>query len=111
MNEQKIEELKKANPCGIYEGEICFNDGDGNPHKVTFIHRKPTTADGEVYAKTVQKSIPVANLNLIQSVILYPEPWTVVEQIKDFPATYAQFANEVLAPFFGADITAKSTKL
>ena len=111
MNEQKIEELKKKYPGGIYEGEISFNDGDGNSYTVTFIHRKPTTTDGEIYAKTAQKSVAVANLNLIQSLIIHPEPGPVIEQLRDYPAAYAQFVHEALAPFFGEITKARSMKL
>ena len=111
MDENKIEELKKKYPSGIYEGEISFSDDEDNFHKVEFIYRKPTAADGESYAKGVQKSVPVANLNFIQSLIVHPEPGPVIEQLRNYPAAYAQFVSEVLSPFFGSNITAKGRKL
>jgi hypothetical protein len=53
----------------------------------------------------------VANLNLIQSLILHPEPGPVIEEIKEYPAAYGRFVDEAVSPFFGANVTIKSKKL
>jgi hypothetical protein len=111
LAKEKIEELKNAHPEGIYEGEISFTDADDKPHKVEFIYRRPTVADGECYGKAVQKSVPVGNLNFIQSVIVYPEPGSIIDQLRDYPAAYAYFVNEELSPFFGANFSTGSRKL
>jgi len=111
LNKEKIEELKAAYPEGIYEGEIIFNDENGKPHNVEFIYRKPTIVDGEFYAKAFQKSVAVANLNFIQSLIIFPEPVQIIDQLRNYPSAYACFVNEVLGPFFGANFSAKSRKL
>ena len=108
---EKTEELKKSHPEGIYEGEISFTDEENNPHNVEFIYRKPTIADGEFYAKATQKSVPVANLNFIQSLIVFPEPVTVIDQLREYPSAYGNFVTEILSPFFGANFTSKSRKL
>ena len=111
MNEQKIEELKKKYPGGIYEGEISFNDAEDKLHTVEFVYRVPTMADLEFHAKTSQKNPIIANLNLIQSLIVHPEPGPVIEKIKEFPAAYGRFVDEAISPFFGANVTVKNRKL
>ena len=78
---------------------------------MTFIFRKPTVADGEMHAKTMQKSVPVANLNLIQSVIVHPDPAPIIGEIEDYPLASSQFVQEVLSPFFGDKITARGKKI
>jgi hypothetical protein len=108
---EKIDQLKARFPEGIYEGEISFNDDEGKLHTAEFIYRKPTTADIESHAKTGQKNPIVANLNLIQSLIVDPEPGPIVEAIREYPAAYAKFVDEALVPFFGANVTVKSKKL
>jgi len=111
ITKEKIKELKEAHPDGIYEGAISFTDAENKPHNVEFIYRKPTVADGECYAKATQKSVPVANLNFIQSLVIFPEPAIVVNQLQEYPAAYAHFVQEVISPFFGANFSAKSRKL
>jgi hypothetical protein len=108
---EKIEELKGKYPEGIYQGEINFNDDEEKLHTVEFIYRKPTTVDIEVHAKTAQKNPIVANLNLIQSLIIDPEPVTVINSIREYPAVYGRFVDEAISPFFGANVTVKNKKL
>jgi len=111
MNKEKIEELKKAYPNGIYEGEISFTDSENSLHTVEFVYRMPTMADLEFHAKTSQKNPIVANLNLLQSLIIDPEPGTVITAIKEFPAAYGRFVDEAISPFFGGNVAVKSRKL
>jgi hypothetical protein len=111
MNKEKIEELKKAHPDGIYEGSISFNDAEDKLHAVEFIYRKPITADIEAHAKVAQRNPIVANLNLIQSLIVHPEPGPIIEQIREYPAAYGRFVDEAISPFFGANVSVKSRKL
>jgi hypothetical protein len=111
MNKEKIEELKKAHPEGIYEGAISFTDDQDKPHTVEFVFRKPVTADLEFHAKTSQKNPIVANLNLIQSLIVHPEPGPIIEEIREYPAAYGRFVDEAVSPFFGAHVSVKSRKL
>jgi hypothetical protein len=108
---EKIDELKAKYPEGIYEGEISFTDVEGKPHNVEFIYRRPAVADGECYSKAAQKSVPVANLNFIQSLIVFPEPGPVIEQLREYPSAYAHFVQEIVSPFFGANFSARSRKL
>ena len=111
MNKEKLEELKKKHPAGIYEGVINFNDAEDQFHTVEFIYRVPSMADLEFHAKTSQKNPIVANLNLIQSLIVHPEPGPVIAQIREYPAAYGRFVDEAISPFFGANVTIKSKKL
>jgi hypothetical protein len=111
MNKEKIEELKKKYPEGIHSGEISFNDDEDKLHIVEFIYRKPTTADIESHSKTAQKNPIVANLNLLQSLIVHPEPGPLIAEIREYPAAYSRFVDEALIPFFGANVTVKSKKL
>ena len=111
MEKAKIEELKAKYPDGIFEGEINFTDDGDKPHKVEFIYRKPFTADLESHAKVSQKNPIVANLNLIQSLIVFPEPGPIIESMREYPAAYGRFVEEALVPFFGANVTVKSKKL
>ena len=108
---EKIEELKTKHPEGIYQGEISFNDSEDQLHTVEFIYRKPTTADLEAHGKVSQKNPIVANLNLIQSLIVFPEPGPIIESMREYPAAYGRFVEEALVPFFGANVTVKSKKL
>jgi len=111
VDQEKIDQLKARYPEGIYTGEISFNDSEDKLHTAEFIYRKPTTADIESHAKTSQKNPIVANLNLIQSLIVHPEPGPVIDSIREYPAAYAKFVDEALVPFFGANVTVKSKKL
>ena len=108
---EKIEELKKAHPEGIFEGEISFSDEEGALHSVSFIYRKPTTADIESHTKAAQKNPIVANLNLIQSLIVHPEPGPIIASIREYPAAYAKFVDEAIVPFFGANVSVKTKRL
>jgi len=111
VDQEKIDQLKAKYPEGIYEGEIAFNDSEGKLHSVEFIYRKPLTADIESHTRTAQKNPIVANLNLVQSLIVHPEPGPVINSIREYPAAYAKFVDEALVPFFGANVTVKSRKL
>ena len=108
---EKIEELKTKHPEGIYQGEISFNDSEDQPHTVEFIYRKPATADFESHTKTAQKNPIAANLNLIQSMIVHPEPGPIINEIREYPIAYGRFVDEAVVPFFGASVTVKSKKL
>ena len=111
LEKAKIEELKALNPEGIFEGEFSFNDEDSKLHTVEFVYRKPTTADIESHAKAGQKNPLVANLNLIQSLIVHPEPAPIIDAIREYPAAYGRFCDEAVLPFFGANVTVKSKRL
>jgi len=108
---EKIDQLKEKFPEGIYEGEISFNDAEDKLHTVEFIYRKPITADIESHVKSSQKNPIVANLNLLQSIIVDPEPGPIIESIREYPAAYGRFVDEAITPFFGANVTVKSKKL
>jgi hypothetical protein len=108
---EKIDELKAKYPEGIYEGEITFNDAEDKLHTVEFIYRRPTTADVESHVKGSQKNPIVANLNIIQSLIVDPEPGSIIESIREYPGAYGRFVDEALNPFFGANVTVRSRKL
>jgi hypothetical protein len=111
VDQEKIDQLKTRYPEGIYEGEISFNDDENRLHNVEFIYRKPTTADIEAHSKAAQKNPIVANLNLIQSLIVHPEPGTVINEIREYPATTGRFVDEAISPFFGANVSIKTKKL
>ena len=111
IEDDKIVHLKAKFPEGIYEGEISFNDDEDKLHKVEFIYRKPTTADIESHAKSGQKNPLVANLNLIQSLIVHPEPGQVISEIREYPAATGRFVDEAISPFFGANVSIRTRKL
>ena len=111
IDKAKLEELKAARPGGLLESAINFTDDDNTLHEVEFIYRKPTTADMESYTKSSQKNPLVANLNLVQSLIVYPEAGSVIEQIRDYPSAVGRFIDEAVSPFFGANVTVRSRKL
>jgi hypothetical protein len=106
-----LEKLKKENPGGLYAGSISFTDSEDEAHEVEFFYRKPSTADVEAHAKAQQRNPIIANLNLIQSLIVHPEPGPVIDAIRDYPMTYSRFVDEAVSPFFGANITVRSRKL
>jgi hypothetical protein len=111
IDKAKLDDLKAAHPGGLLEGAISFNDDENTFHEVEFIFRKPATADMESYVKSSQKNPLVANLNLIQSLIVHPEPGSVIEQIRDYPNAVGRFIDDVVSPFFGANAAARSRKL
>ncbi|MBN2536378.1 MAG: hypothetical protein JXB88_26075 [Spirochaetales bacterium] len=106
-----LDKIKEQNPEGIFEGEISFIDEKEKQHTVTFIFRKPVTADIEVHQKTAQRNPIVANLNMLQSLIIYPEPGPIIDEIREYPAAYGKFIDEVIAPFFGAETRVKKRNL
>jgi hypothetical protein len=67
--------------------------------------------DIEAHSKAAQRNPLVANLNLIQSIIIHPEPAAVIGQIREYPAAYSRFMDEAIMPFFGANTVIKSRKL
>jgi hypothetical protein len=111
IDKAKLDELKAARPGGLLEGAISFNDAEDALHEVEFIFRKPTTADMENYVKSSQKNPLVANLNLVQSLIVHPEAGSVIEQIREYPNAVGRFIDEAVSPFFGANATVRSRKL
>jgi hypothetical protein len=111
IDEAKIEELKTRYTRGIYEGEISFTDDEDKFHKVEFIYRKPTTADMESYTKSSVKNPVTANLNFVQSLIIYPEPGPVIAELREYVSAVGKFIDEAISPFFGANAQAKSRKL
>jgi hypothetical protein len=110
IEKAQIEELKQKH-VEVYEGAITFNDEDDKFHEVEFVWRKPRTADIEAHAKAAQLNPITANLNLIQSLIVYPDPGPVIEGMREYPAAYGRFVDEAVSPFFGANATVRSRKL
>ncbi|MDR1128205.1 MAG: hypothetical protein LBL20_02745 [Treponema sp.] len=111
INKEELEQIKKNNPGDLYEGEIVFNDEENKLHTVGFIYRKPTTADLEAHSRTVQRNPVVANINLIQSLIVHPDSGGVIAQIQEYPASAGHFVDEAISPFYGANVTVKTKKL
>jgi hypothetical protein len=107
LDKAQIEELKQKYGA-IYEGAISFDDEDNKPHELEFIYRKPRTADIEAHAKSAARNPITANLNLIQSLIIHPEPGPVIEEIREYPAAYGRFVDEAVSPFFGANAAVRS---
>lgn len=111
LEKAKIEELKTKYPQGIYEGQISFTTNEDTVETVEFIYRKPALSDMESYSKAAQRNAITANLNLIQSLIVHPEPAPIITQLRDYPAAYSRFVDDVVSPFFGANVAVKSRKL
>ena len=111
LEKAKLEELKAKHPHGIFEGEINFTTDENETKTVEFIYRKPVIADMEAYSKAAQKNPITANLNLIQSLIVEPEPVGIITALRDYPAAYSRFVDDVISPFFGANVAVRSRKL
>ena len=111
IKKENLDQLKEKFKDGLYEGEISFSDETDNLQSVSFLYRKPTTADIEAHAKASQRNPLVANLNLVQSLIVYPESGPVIARLRDYPATTGRFVDEAISPFFGANVAVKSRKL
>jgi hypothetical protein len=111
IDKAKLDELKAARPGGILAGAISFTDDENAFHEVEFVFRKPTTADMESYTKGCQRNPLMANLNLVQSLIVYPEAGPVIDQIREYPSAVGRFVDEAVSPFFGANATVRSRKL
>jgi hypothetical protein len=108
---EELEQIKKQNPGDLYEGEIVFTDENNKPHTIGFIYRKPTAADLESHSRTAQRNPIVANINLIQSLIVYPDSGGIIAQIQEYPASAGHFVDEAVSPFYGANVTVKTKKL
>jgi hypothetical protein len=108
---EQLNELRARYPGGLYEGSISFTDEDATIHTVEFIYRKPTTGDIEAHTKTAQRNPLVANSNLMQSLIVYPESGTVITAIREYPAVSGNFVSEAISPFFGENVAVKTRKL
>ena len=111
LEKAKIEVLLTIYPQGIFEGAIDFTTTENTTEQVEFIYRKPVIADMESYSKAAQKNPITANLNLIQSLIVHPEPAPIITQLRDYPAAYSRFVDDVISPFFGANVAVRSRKL
>jgi hypothetical protein len=105
-----IEELKQKHGT-IYEGAISFNDDEDKLHEVEFIWRKPRTADIEAHSKASQRNPIIANLNLMQSLIVHPEPAAVIDAVRDYPAASGKFIDEAVSPFFGENVAVRTARL
>jgi hypothetical protein len=111
IEKERLEQLKLAHPGGLHEGTVEFNDDENRFHRVEFIFRRPTTADIESHAKASQRNPVIANLNLIASLIVYPESGPVIDEIREFPVAYSRFVDEAVNPFFGGNVSVRSRKL
>jgi hypothetical protein len=110
IEQAQIDELKKKYGQ-IYEGAISFTDDNEKPHSVEFVWRKPTIADVEAHTKASQRNPITANLNLIQSLIVHPDPGPVIEAVREYPAAYGKFVDEAVSPFFGANVSVRTKRL
>jgi hypothetical protein len=110
IDKERLEQLKQQHPGGVFEGSISFSD-DGVFHEVEFLYRKPTIADVEAYSKAAQRNPVIANLNLLQSLIIHPEPGPVIAQIREYPSAYGRFVDEAVMPFFGDNVAVRRRKL
>jgi hypothetical protein len=111
VDKEKIESIKAARPGGIFEGAISFSDAKDTLHEVEFIYRKPNADDMESYTKSCQKNPVLANLNLVQSLIVYPEPGQVIDQLREYSLAVGRFIDEAISPFFGANIVVRKREL
>jgi hypothetical protein len=111
IKQEELEQLKKRYPSGIYEGSVGFSDDLETYREVAFLYRKPATADVEAHAKSSQRSPIVANINLLQSLIVYPAAQSVIEQIRDYPVACGRFVEDAVFPFFGSNVTVRSKRL
>lgn len=111
IEKAQLEELKQKHGV-IYEGEIKFTDSDDKVHSVEFIFREPKTIDVEAYSKNAQTvGVVVGNLNLIQTLVVYPEAGGVINEIREYPNAYGKFIEGVIQPFFGANAEVRKKKL
>jgi hypothetical protein len=111
IDKATLDELKAARPDGILEGAISFTDDKDAFHEVEFIFRKPTVVDMESYTKACQKNPLLANLNLVQSLVVFPEAGRVIELLREYPSAVGRFIDEAVSPFFGANTVVRSRKL
>jgi hypothetical protein len=111
IDQATLEELKAGRPGGLFEGALSFTDDENTHHEVEFIYRKPTTVDMESYTKSITRNPLIANLNLVQSLIVYPDTGSVIEQIREYPSAVGRFVDEAVSPFFGANAVVRSRKL
>jgi hypothetical protein len=110
-DQAKIDQLKAKYPEGIYSVDLTFNDEEGLLHSVPFIYRKPSTMDMEAFVRSASKNPITANLNLIQSLIVHPEPLHVINCLREYPMAVTRFVDEAISPFFGENTAVNPRKL
>jgi hypothetical protein len=108
IDKAKLDELKAIHPSGLYEEAISFTDEENTLHEVEFIYRKPTVEDMESYTKSCQKNPVLANLNLMQALIVHPEAGTVIDQLREYSLAVRRFIDEAISPFSGPPLRGKA---
>lgn len=112
FDKKEIEQVKEKNPGKkLFCGEIEFLDEDKNPVDVEFIYRKPMVVDMEIFNKSFQKTPFEAQQNLLQSLIVHPEPQAVIGKVAGYPPAVANFVEEAIMPFFGSSIKSRSCQI
>jgi hypothetical protein len=111
LTPDQIAALKQKYTEGIYSVDLAFNDEEGILHKVPFIYRKPSTSDMEAYVRGASKNPITANLNLIQSLIVHPEPLHVINRLREYPMAVTRFVDEAISPFFGENTAVNPKRL
>lgn len=102
IDKETIKALKEQRPeTKLFLGELSFNDEQGDPDGIEFIFRQPKIADMENYAKKSSTSVVSANLNLLTSLVVHPDPKTVKERLESSPNVVGSFINQRIMPFFG----------
>lgn len=112
MTKEIIEKVKKENEgLELFLGEISFKDENGKTKALEFVYKKPVVADMEAFNKAAAKSGFTAQSNLLNSLIVYPEPGEITGALREYPPVVAEFVEENIVPFFGSAITSKSSRI
>lgn len=112
ISEEIIAKVKGENPgVELLRGDISFTDDKGEKRELEFIFRRPSVADMEAFNKAVLKSSITAQSNLLASLIVYPAPAEIVNELAEYPPVVADFINENVTPFFGTSIVSRSSRI
>lgn len=112
FDSKEIEKVKAEHPgLKLFGGAISFIDDEHKPVDVEFIYRKPMVVDMEIFNKGVQKAPFEAQSNLLQSLIVHPDPKVVMDKVAGYPPVVANFVDEAIMPFFGSAIKSRSYQI
>lgn len=108
LKKETIEELKSKHG-EIRKSTISFFDENNKLHEVELVFKKPKVVNLERFQKTSEKSPSSAQLELMRSLVVYPEG--AVSQLENYPAAIASFVENEVSPFFGKDVRTDSVVL
>ena len=100
ITKENIETLKKQHG-EIYQARLTYKDKNKKEQAISFVYRPLTVEEVERSQTTAQKLATVANLQLLESIIVHNHEKDAVEELRDLPGIVGQFIQNEVIPFLG----------